>query len=70
MAQATSQAAHAENGTTKAVNTAPNATVSVRQIEQINGSLLNYVVIDTLKGRVAISIGEKNMKAIQELVTK
>lgn len=51
------------------VNTA-NATVTARQLENIKGEKLLYAQIDTLKGRVTISIGEKNHKALTEILSK
>lgn len=51
------------------VNT-QNATVSVKELETIKGDKLLYAVIDTKKGRVAISIGEKNHKALAEILSK
>lgn len=47
-----------------------NATVSVKALENIKGEALYYCVIDTLKGRVPISIGERNYKLISELLAK
>lgn len=47
-----------------------NATVSVKEIENIKGEPNRYIVIDTLKGRVHVSIGEKNFKLLQEVLTK
>lgn len=51
------------------VNTA-NATVTARELENIKGEKLLYAQIDTLKGRVTISIGEKNHKALNEILSK
>lgn len=51
------------------VNT-QNATVSVKELETIKGDKLLYAVIDTKKGRVAISIGEKNHKALTDILSK
>lgn len=45
-----------------------NAKVSTKELETIKGDKLLYAVIDTLKGRVAISIGEKNHKALVEIL--
>lgn len=56
--------------TNKPINTAPNATVQVKALETIKGDPLLYVVIDTLKGRVSVSIGEKNYKALVEILSK
>lgn len=50
-------------------NTA-NATVQLKELETINGEKQLYVTIDTLKGRVNISIGEKNHKKLQEILNK
>lgn len=47
-----------------------NATVTVKALENIKGDALYYVVIDTLKGRVPVSIGERNYKLINELISK
>lgn len=47
-----------------------NATVTPKELENIKGEKLLYVQIDTLKGRVAISIGEKNFKALMEILNK
>lgn len=47
-----------------------NATVTPKELENIKGEKLLYVQIDTLKGRVAISIGEKNFKALTEILNK
>lgn len=47
-----------------------NATVSVKGLENIKGDTLYYCVIDTVKGRVAISVGEKNYKALTDLLQK
>lgn len=47
-----------------------NATVQVKEIENIKGDKQLYVTIDTPKGRVAISIGEKNHKLLTEILSK
>lgn len=54
----------------KPINTAPNATVTLKALETIKEDKLLYVVIDTLKGRVSVSIGEKNYKALTEILNK
>lgn len=48
----------------------PNATVKLREFDTIKGDKLKYVEIHTLKGYVYISIGEKNFKALGEILEK
>lgn len=45
-----------------------NAKVRVEQITNIKKEKLNYVVIETARGEVPISIGEKNYNVLQELL--
>lgn len=44
------------------------ADVTVKQIEQISGGKLNYVVIETDRGRVNVSVGDKNYTKLTELL--
>lgn len=46
-----------------------NAQVQAVQVEDINLNKLLYVTIKTERGRVAISIGEKNYAKLTELLT-
>lgn len=51
------------------VNTA-NATVTPIELENIKGEKMYYCRVDTIKGRINISVGEKNFKALAEILTK
>lgn len=46
-----------------------NATVQAVKVLDINENKLLYVTIKTERGRVAISIGEKNFAKLEEILT-
>lgn len=45
-----------------------NARVTVKELENISGGKLKYVIIETNRGQVPISIGDKNYDKVQELL--
>lgn len=46
-----------------------NAQVKVQTIENIQGTKQLYVTIQTTRGKVHISVGEKNYAKLEELLT-
>lgn len=42
--------------------------VTIKQIENISGGVQNYIVIQTDRGKVFVSIGEKNYTKLAELL--
>lgn len=63
--QTAGQAVNAANDQSKGDH---NAHVSVKEIENIKEEKLQYLVIRTPKGKHAINVGEKTLKAIQALL--
>lgn len=46
-----------------------NAHVKVQTIENIQGTKQLYVTVETTRGKVHISVGEKNFAKLQEILT-